>query len=66
MAGTAGRRGTLSGAQVAALVAVVLVAFGIAIYATRDRKTPENCHYVGAVRQCSSPTPSDADSLGGG
>jgi hypothetical protein len=57
------RRGTLTGTQVAALVAVVLVAFGMAIYMTRDRKTPENCHYVGAIEQCATPTTTEPDPL---
>jgi hypothetical protein len=57
------RRGTLTGTQLAALVAVVLVAFGIAIYATRDRKTPENCHYTGAVEHCTPPATTAPDPL---
>lgn len=57
------RRGTLTPAQTAVLVAVTLVAAVIAIYATRNHKTPENCRYVGATEQCSSPRTTEPDPL---
>jgi hypothetical protein len=59
VAGTGRGRGNLSGGWIAALVAVTLVVFGIAIHATRDHKTPAGCHYDGPVRSCPAPAPAD-------
>ncbi|MFI0894953.1 hypothetical protein [Streptomyces sp. NPDC020983] len=64
MAGTGRGRGNLSGGWIAVLVAVTLVAFGVAIYATRDHKTPAGCHYDGPIRRCTPPVNTVPDPSG--
>ncbi|WP_031516656.1 hypothetical protein [Streptomyces sp. NRRL F-5123] len=61
MAGTGRGRGNLSGGWIAVLVAVTLVVFAVAIYATRDDKPPAGCHYDGPIHRCTPPANTDPE-----